>query len=135
MKLSVVIPCYNEAKTIRAIIDRVRASPVADKEIIIVNDGSSDGTKESLAPYESVPGIRVHHSPVNLGKGASVRIGTSDATLEKDGSFKAHAAVPKDVATIEVRAFGPKLAPRVLTLKLARRPLLAMASMAQPLLE
>src|SRR5581483_3285379 len=44
MKLSIVIPCYNEAKTIRTIVDRVRASPVKDKEIIVVDDCSRDGT-------------------------------------------------------------------------------------------
>ncbi|MEO7797866.1 MAG: glycosyltransferase [Opitutaceae bacterium] len=42
MKLSIVIPCYNESKTIRTIVDRVRAAPVADKEIIIVDYGSAD---------------------------------------------------------------------------------------------
>src|SRR5690606_15058056 len=46
MKLSVVIPCYNELKTIRAIIDAVRAAPVPDKEIIVVDDCSTDGTRD-----------------------------------------------------------------------------------------
>ena len=44
MKLSIVIPCYNEAKTIRAIVDAVRAAPVESKEIIIVDDCSKDGS-------------------------------------------------------------------------------------------
>jgi glycosyltransferase involved in cell wall biosynthesis len=93
VKLSIVIPVFNEAKTVAAIIEKVRALDL-DKEIIIVNDGSSDGTREALAPYEQVAGVRVHHSPVNLGKGASVRIGFSyaagdivtiqDADLELD---------------------------------------------------
>src|SRR5581483_106728 len=48
MKLSIVIPCYNEAKTIRTIVDRVRASPVKDREIIIVDDCSRDGTRDLL---------------------------------------------------------------------------------------
>ena len=48
MKLSIVIPCYNEAKTIRLIVDRVRAAPVKDKEIIIVDDCSRDGTRDLL---------------------------------------------------------------------------------------
>ena len=51
-----------------------------EKEIIVVNDGSSDGTREALARFEKVDGVRVHHSPVNLGKGSSVRIGFSFAT-------------------------------------------------------
>ena len=48
MKLSIVIPCYNETKTIRAIVDRVRAAPIAEKEIIIVDDCSRDGTRDLL---------------------------------------------------------------------------------------
>ena len=93
MKLSIVIPVYNEAQTVGALVEKVRALAL-DKEIIIVNDGSTDGTREALRPYEQLPGVRVHHSPVNLGKGASVRIGFSfadgdivtiqDADLELD---------------------------------------------------
>lgn len=48
MKLSIVIPCYNEAKTLRTILDRVRAAPVTDKEIIVVDDCSSDGSRDLL---------------------------------------------------------------------------------------
>lgn len=79
MKLSIVIPVFNEANTVAELVEKVRALDL-EKEIIIVNDGSSDGTREALRPFESVPGVRVHHSPVNLGKGASVRIGFSFAT-------------------------------------------------------
>lgn len=79
MKLSIVIPVFNEAKTVAELVEKVRALDL-EKEIIIVNDGSSDGTREALAVFEGAPGIRVHHSPVNLGKGASVRIGFSFAT-------------------------------------------------------
>lgn len=95
MRLSIVIPVYNEAATVGALIDRVRELPL-EKELIIVNDGSSDGTREALRRFENIDGIRVHHSPVNLGKGASVRIGFSlaqgdivtiqDADLELDPS-------------------------------------------------
>jgi glycosyltransferase involved in cell wall biosynthesis len=80
LKLSIIIPVYNEARTVAALIDKVRALEL-DKEIIAVNDGSSDGTREALQPFERPDsGVRVHHSPVNLGKGASVRIGFSYAT-------------------------------------------------------
>lgn len=83
MKLSIIIPVYNEARTVGAVIDKVRGLDLGagvEKEIIVVNDGSSDGTRESLAPYELTSDVRVHHSPVNLGKGSSVRIGFSFAT-------------------------------------------------------
>jgi glycosyltransferase involved in cell wall biosynthesis len=82
LKLSIVIPVYNEARTVAQVIEKVREidfGPDVEKEIIVVNDGSSDGTREALAPFEGSE-IRVHHSPVNLGKGASVRIGFSYAT-------------------------------------------------------
>ena len=48
MKFTIVIPCYNETKTIRAIVDLVRAAPVDDKEIIVVDDCSRDGTRDLL---------------------------------------------------------------------------------------
>ena len=48
MKLSVVIPCYNERPTIETVVEAVRSGPVKDVEIIIVDDGSTDGTKELL---------------------------------------------------------------------------------------
>jgi glycosyltransferase involved in cell wall biosynthesis len=83
MKLSIIIPVYNEAATVGAIIDKVRGLDLGagvDKEIIVVNDGSSDGTRAALGPYENLAGVRVHHSPVNLGKGSSVRIGFSFAS-------------------------------------------------------
>jgi glycosyltransferase involved in cell wall biosynthesis len=83
MKLSIIIPVFNEAATVGKIIDKVRALDLGagvDKELIVVNDGSSDATREALGPYEQVPGVRVHHSPVNLGKGSSVRIGFSFAS-------------------------------------------------------
>jgi glycosyltransferase involved in cell wall biosynthesis len=84
VKLSIVIPVYNEAGTVGQLIEKVRSLDLGkgnEKELIIVNDGSSDATREALKKYESgVPGVRVHHSPVNLGKGSSLRIGFSFAT-------------------------------------------------------
>ena len=49
VKLSIIIPCYNESKTILSLIEAVKNSPVTDREIIIVDDGSKDGTKDILA--------------------------------------------------------------------------------------
>ena len=80
MKLSIVIPCYNERKTIRAIVDAVRAAPVADKEIIVVDDGSADGTRDILKSEIEALVTRVIYHDVNQGKGAALRTGFAAAT-------------------------------------------------------
>ena len=80
MKLSIVIPCYNELHTIKNIIDAVKKSPVPDKEIIIVDDCSTDGTRDLLKnELENLVEKVVYH-PVNCGKGAALRTGISHAT-------------------------------------------------------
>jgi glycosyltransferase involved in cell wall biosynthesis len=80
MKLSIIIPCYNEVRTIRAIVDRVRAAPVANKEIIIVDDCSLDGTRDTLR-LEIAPLVdRILYHDVNQGKGAALRTGIAAAT-------------------------------------------------------
>lgn len=80
MKLSIVIPCYNELRTIRAIVDRVRAAPVADKEIIIVDDCSVDGTRDLLSAEIAPLVDRIVYHSVNQGKGAALRTGIAAAT-------------------------------------------------------
>ena len=80
MKLSIVIPCYNEAKTIRAIVERVRAAPVADKEIIIVDDCSRDGTRDLLRTQLTPLVDKVIYHEFNRGKGAALRTGFAAAT-------------------------------------------------------
>jgi glycosyltransferase involved in cell wall biosynthesis len=80
MKLSIVIPCYNERKTIRAIVDAVRAAPVANKEIIIVDDCSADGTREVLRAEIEPLVTRILYHEVNQGKGAALRTGFAAAT-------------------------------------------------------
>ena len=80
MKLSIVIPCYNEARTIRAIVDAVRAAPVADKEIIIVDDCSRDGTRDLLRTQIAPLVHQVLYHEVNQGKGAALRTGFAAAT-------------------------------------------------------
>lgn len=80
MKLSIVIPCYNEAKTIRTIVERVRNAPVADKEIIIVDDCSRDGTRDLLRTQISLLVDQVIYHEVNQGKGAALRTGFAAAT-------------------------------------------------------
>lgn len=80
MKLSIVIPCYNEVKTIRGIVERVRAAPVADKEIIIVDDCSADGTRDLLRAEIAPLVDRIIYHEANRGKGAALRTGFAAAT-------------------------------------------------------
>ena len=82
MKLSIVIPCFNEVATIRTVVDRVRAAPVADKEIIIVDDCSRDGTTELLRTEIAPLVDRIIYHPINCGKGAALRSGFAVATGE-----------------------------------------------------
>ena len=77
--LSVVMPCYNEAPTVAAVVERVLASPYTG-EVIIVDDGSTDGTAEILRRLDD-PRVRVFSQPANRGKGAALRWGFSEATL------------------------------------------------------
>ena len=82
MKLSIVIPCYNERKTIRTIVDAVRAAPVADQEIIVVDDCSTDGTRDILKSEIEPLVARIIYHEVNQGKGAALRTGFAAATGE-----------------------------------------------------
>ncbi|MFP4355939.1 MAG: glycosyltransferase family 2 protein [Phycisphaerae bacterium] len=79
MKLSVVIPVYNEVSTLEEILSRVSASPV-EKEIILVDDYSTDGTRDLLKTIEKVSNYRVFYHDLNQGKGAALRTGISQAT-------------------------------------------------------
>lgn len=80
MKVSIVIPCYNEKGTIEQIVAAVRSAPVEDLEIIVVDDASNDGTRVVL--WEKVQGTvdTVIYHPKNLGKGAALRSGFAAAT-------------------------------------------------------
>jgi len=80
MNISVVIPCYNEKATIRAVVDTVKAAPFADKEIIIVDDCSRDGTREILKKEIEPLVARILYHDVNQGKGAALRAGIAAAT-------------------------------------------------------
>jgi len=78
MKLSVVIPVYNEKNTIEEILRRVKNTGRAD-EIILVDDGSTDGTRELLRTMASPPAVKVVFHEKNLGKGAALRTGFQKA--------------------------------------------------------
>lgn len=81
MKVSIVIPCYNEKRTIDAILRRVRDVPLTlEREIIVVDDCSNDGTREVLAAWQDKDGVRVIFHEVNRGKGAALRTGFAHAS-------------------------------------------------------
>lgn len=79
MKLSVIIPIFNEKDTLKEIISRVQATGIPD-EIILVDDGSSDGTINIVKEYEGKEGFRIIIHNKNQGKGAAVRSGLNAAT-------------------------------------------------------
>ena len=82
MRLSIIIPCYNEVNTIDTIINAVNAAPYPDKEIIIVDDCSKDGTRNKLRNESENSGrvSQVIYHEVNQGKGAALRTGIAAAT-------------------------------------------------------
>lgn len=81
MKLSVVIPVYNEKNTIAVIIGHVKAVEDLDMEIIVVDDGSNDGTVNILKDLEKVhPDVKFYYKEKNVGKGDTLRIGFSHTT-------------------------------------------------------
>jgi glycosyltransferase involved in cell wall biosynthesis len=80
MKLTVVIPCFNEVGTIQQVVDAVRQSPVKSCEIIIVDDGSTDGTRELLKQDIAPQVDQIIYHPANRGKGAALKSGFAAAT-------------------------------------------------------
>ena len=100
MDLSVIMPVYNEVKTIEEVIARVKATGFAN-EIILVDDGSSDGSTEILKKYQGQPGFQVIICDVNRGKGAAVREGIKAAkskyAIIQDADFEYD---PKDYAKL-----------------------------------
>src|SRR5947199_4400763 len=80
MKVSIVIPCYNEKNTIEKIVEAVRSALIQSKEIIVVDDCSQDGTQAVLKEKISQMVDRIIYHPVNRGKGAALRSGFAVAT-------------------------------------------------------
>jgi len=90
--LSIVIPCYNEVATLEKVIDAVLKSPVGSKEVIIVDDGSTDGTSDLIRNKLEQRVARVIFHEKNQGKGAALRSGfavaTGDVVLVQDADLE-----------------------------------------------
>jgi glycosyltransferase involved in cell wall biosynthesis len=111
MKLSVVMPIFNEERTLEEMVKRVRSVKLAD-EIVLVNDGSTDGSAGILDKLAKEPGVKAIHLEKNLGKGAAVRAGIQaalgdliliqDADLEYDPRDYAKLLDPIETAGADV---------------------------------
>ena len=104
MKVSILIPVYNEFRTFGQVIERVRRAPLpagSTKEIIVIDDGSTDGTTQMLAEYAQSGAIAVHRTAGNSGKGSALRTGialaSGDIVLIQDGDLEYD---PNDYARI-----------------------------------
>ena len=103
--ISIVVPVYNEARTVASVIERLIAIELpAAREILVVNDGSTDGTREVLDRISQRPELRIIHAEKNGGKGSAIRIGFAkasgtivaiqDADLELDPAQLAELVTP-----------------------------------------
>lgn len=107
MLLTIIIPVYNEVSSLSEVVDRALAVALpehVEREIIVIDDGSTDGSADLLSRYREVPTVKVHHSVLNFGKGVAVRIGLryasgdvvaiQDADLEYDPAEMAELIQP-----------------------------------------
>jgi glycosyltransferase involved in cell wall biosynthesis len=95
MKVSIIIPVYNEFRTFELVLERVRRARLPEgctKEIVVVDDGSTDGTAQALDLQEHAGIVVGHHAERNSGKGTALRIGiqlaTGDILLTQDGDLE-----------------------------------------------
>jgi glycosyltransferase involved in cell wall biosynthesis len=92
MSVSIVIPCYNELATLEQVIDAVRDSPIGDKEVIVVDDASDDGTVELIRTKIEPRVARVIYHDRNQGKGAALRSGfavaSGDVVIVQDADLE-----------------------------------------------
>jgi glycosyltransferase involved in cell wall biosynthesis len=92
MKVSIVVPCFNERNTIERIIDAIRMASLTEREIIVVDDGSTDGTTALLKEKIASVVDRIIYHPKNRGKGAALRTGfaavTGEAVLVQDADLE-----------------------------------------------
>src|SRR5580700_9913896 len=104
MKVSIVIPVYNEFRTFNQVLERVRRAPLpagCSKEIVVVDDGSTDGTAQIFGEHARAGVIVGLHSEVNAGKGTAIRTGialaSGDIVIIQDGDLEYD---PSDYARI-----------------------------------
>ncbi len=112
--LSIIVPVYNESQTVASVIERLLAIDLpVPREIVVVNDGSTDGTREALDGVPPRPGVlRIVHAARNQGKGAAIRLGLAqasgsiiaiqDADLELDPAQLASLVAPIIAGTADV---------------------------------
>src|SRR5438132_11719617 len=109
MRISIVIPGFNECGTIEQVVNAVRAAPVENIEIIVVDDASTDGTQDVLKEKVSSTTDQIIYQPRNQGKGAALRAGfaaaTGDVILVQDADLEYN---PADYPTLLEPIFSGK---------------------------